>query len=168
MRIPHEHFSLRICFYNMRRDSLPVFFWIFFLHVFVIPILIRFVVIIKCEEKCKNFTRISLAAKKVNRKEWCVGKDVEWRSSRNFKRYLVFLRPLKPPSTGLLCTFRLFKASRNTFLRKSRESRSKSRPTAAGFGNKNIRKITRRDEKLIAEHLLSLHYCVSVKNSFPL
>lgn len=168
MRIPREHFSLRICFYNMRRDSLPVFLWNFFFSCFSYSYIDSFcsIVIIKCEEKCKNFTRILLAAKKVNRKEWRVGKDVEWRSSRNFKRYLVFLRPLKPPSTGLLCTFRLFKASRNTFLRKSRESRSKSRPTAAGFGNKNIREITRRDEKLIAEHLLSLHCCV--KNSFPL
>lgn len=141
MRIPHEHFSLRICFYNIVRcDSPRDFPLVFFRVLFVIPISIRFVVIIRREEKCENFTRCGWQRKRRIEEEWRVGKDVEWRSSsRNFKRYLVFLRPLKPPSTGLLCTFRLFKASRNTFLRKSRENRSTPRSTAADFGNKNIR-----------------------------
>lgn len=127
-----------------------------FLHVsIVIPILIRLVVIIRRDEKCENFTKCGCQRKRgiekngVSERTWC-------RSSRNFKRYLVFLRPLKSPSTGLLCTFRLFKANRSSFLRKSRENRSMPRSTAADFGNKNIRERSLGDEKLIAKHFLYL------------
>jgi len=83
MRIPLGHFPLKICFCNVaRRDSLFIFrrplpraFPSIFIS--IRPVLL----IVKRDGKCEHLGRSAAGEGGLNREEWRVGKDVEWRSS---------------------------------------------------------------------------------------